>query len=171
VSREPAPFEHLLEVLNRHGVHYVVIGAFAAIAQGAPLGATYDIDFTPSRTAENLARLSSALRELDARIRVADIPEGLAFSHDADFLANVDMLNLTSSDGAFDLVFTPAAMPDGFEDLAPHAVEIHIGNQVAQAASLSDIIRSKEEAGREKDLRALVVLRQFVADQDGPGNG
>jgi len=80
VSPEPAPFEHLLEVLNRHRVRYVVIGAFAAIAQGAPLGATYDIDFTPSRTAENLTRLSSALSELDARIRVAEIPEGLAFT-------------------------------------------------------------------------------------------
>jgi len=169
VSPEPAPFEHLLEVLNRHGVRYVVIGAFAAIAQGAPLGATYDIDLTPSRTTENLSRLSSALRELDARIRVADIVGGLAFSHDAAFLANVEMLNLVSADGAFDLVFIPAAMPAGFEDLEPHAVEIHIGNQVVQAASLSDVIRSKEEAGREKDLKALVVLRRFLDEQGGPG--
>ena len=61
------------------------------------------------------------------------------------------MLNLVSSDGAFDLVFKPAAMPAGFEDRVAHAVEIHIGNQVAQAASLSDVIRSEEEAGREKE--------------------
>ncbi len=169
MSPESAPFEHLLEVLNRHGVRYVVIGAFAAIAQGAPLGATYDIDITPSRNVENLANLSSALTELGARIRVADTAEGLAFSHDAGSLAKIDMLNLVSPDGAFDLVFIPAAMPTGFDDLAPHAVDIRVGVQHAQAASLSDVIRSKEEAGREKDLRALVVLRRFLAERDDSG--
>jgi len=32
--------------LNRHHVRYVVIGAFAAIAQQAPIPATRDIDIT-----------------------------------------------------------------------------------------------------------------------------
>lgn len=36
-------------VLNRHQVRYVVIGAFAAIAQQAPIPATRDIDITPDR--------------------------------------------------------------------------------------------------------------------------
>jgi hypothetical protein len=38
-----------LAVLNRRGVRYVLIGAFAAIAQGAPIDATYEIDVTPDR--------------------------------------------------------------------------------------------------------------------------
>ena len=37
---------------NRHQVRYVVIGAFAAIAQQAPIPATRDIDITPDTVAE-----------------------------------------------------------------------------------------------------------------------
>jgi hypothetical protein len=49
--------------LNRNQVRYVVIGAFAAIAQQAPIPATRDIDFTPDAGQENLARLSLALTD------------------------------------------------------------------------------------------------------------
>jgi len=49
-------------VFNRHRVDYIVIGAFAAIAQGAPIEATHDVDVTPRRDEENLRRLSEALR-------------------------------------------------------------------------------------------------------------
>jgi hypothetical protein len=54
----------------------MVIGAFAAIAQGAPLEATHDVDVTPRPDTENLRRLSVALTELDARIRFDDLDEG-----------------------------------------------------------------------------------------------
>jgi hypothetical protein len=37
----------IASAMNRHGVDYVVIGAFAAIAQQAPIAPTRDIDFTP----------------------------------------------------------------------------------------------------------------------------
>ncbi len=59
----------IVEVLVRHGVHFVVIGAFAAIAQQAPIAPTRDIDLTPEQTIENRNRLSAALKELHAQIR------------------------------------------------------------------------------------------------------
>jgi hypothetical protein len=122
------------------------------------------VDVTPRRSPENLQRLSDALRDLDARIRVDALEEGLPFSQDAESLARMTMLNLTCAAGDFDLVFTPAAAPSGYEDLVGHAVAIRIGDENAQAASLADIIRSKTEAGREKDIRTLPVLRQFLRD-------
>ena len=41
MSRPELSAEDILAVLNRHHVAYLVIGAFVAIAQGAPLEATY----------------------------------------------------------------------------------------------------------------------------------
>jgi hypothetical protein len=164
VSRPALRAEHLLAALNRHHVEYVVIDAFAAIAQGAPIDATYDVDFTPRRSPENLHRLSAALDDLDARIRVDALEEGFVFSHDAESLGGMQMLNLTCAAGDFDLVFTPAAAPSGYDDLVGRSVAIRIGNEGAYAASLEDIIRWKTEAGREKDIRTLPVLRQFVRD-------
>jgi hypothetical protein len=77
--------------LNRHQVRYVIIGAFAAIAQQAPIPATRDIDFTPDASQENLARLSRALSDLGARIRTEAVPDGLPFSHDATSLAAAEV--------------------------------------------------------------------------------
>ncbi|HYZ52812.1 MAG TPA: hypothetical protein VE733_04780, partial [Streptosporangiaceae bacterium] len=71
----------IVAALNRHQVRYVVIGAFAAIAQQVPIPATRDIDLTPETSHENLTRLSAALKELGARIRAEGVPDGLPFSH------------------------------------------------------------------------------------------
>lgn len=161
--------EDILAAFNTRAVRYVLIGAFAAIAQGAPIEATYDIDVTPQRDPENLERLSLALDDLDARIRVDDLDEGLPFSHDARSLARMDMLNLTCPAGDFDIVFSPAGAPAGYEDLAPRSVLITVGRQNVQAASLTDVVHSKEEAGRDKDIRVLPALRRFLRDHPDQG--
>lgn len=157
--------EDILAAFNARGVRYVLIGAFAAIAQGAPIGATYDIDVTPQRDPVNLERLSRALSDLDARVRLADLEEGLPFSHDDRSLARMDMLNLTCAAGDFDVVFSPAGSPAGYEELAPRSVLITVGSQNVQAASLIDVVHSKEEAGRDKDIRVLPARRRFLRDQ------
>ena len=71
-----------MATLNRFGVKYVVIGAFAAQLQGAPIPRTRDIDVTPATDAANLRRLFDALHELQARVRTVDVPQGLPFEHD-----------------------------------------------------------------------------------------
>jgi hypothetical protein len=38
---------------------------------------TQDVDVAPATTVENLTRLTAALRELDAKIRVDELPDGL----------------------------------------------------------------------------------------------
>ena len=72
-------------VLGEHGVEFVCIGGTAAVMQGANY-VTFDLDVCPARNADNLARLSTALRALDARVRVEGIDEGFAFAHDAESL-------------------------------------------------------------------------------------
>jgi hypothetical protein len=96
--------------LNRHQVRYVIIGAFAAIAQQAPIPATRDIDLTPDASQENLARLSQALTDLGARIRTEVVPDGLPFSHDAISLATAEVWNLVCADGEFGISFHPSGL-------------------------------------------------------------
>lgn len=79
-----------LAVLNRHGVRYVVLGGFAAVAHGSPLP-TSDVDVTPARDTDNLRRLSASLMELGARVRVEGVEGGLPFSHSAESLGDVDV--------------------------------------------------------------------------------
>ncbi len=149
----------LLETLHRNGVEFVVVGAVAAIVQGYPLP-TEDLDVTPAYHAENLERLTIALRELEARLRVPDEPTGLEFPVDSRMLAQADVWTFTTRYGDLDLVFTPAGTR-GYPDLRRDAVEIDLGVPVL-VASLRDVIRSKEAAGRPKDLAQLPALRQTL---------
>lgn len=164
----------IVAVFNRHQVRYVVIGAFAAIAQQAPIPATRDIDFTPEASHENLARLSSALKELGARIRAEGIPEGLPFGHDAASLASADVWNLICLDGEFDIAFRPAGFDGGYAALAANAHRLRVGDVEVVVADLADVIKSKESAGRPKDIRVLPMLYRHQsargnADRDSAG--
>lgn len=153
----------IVSVLNRHRVAYVVIGAFAAIAQAAPIAPTRDIDFTPEESAENLGRLSEALRELDARIRTGVDDEGLPFDHDAKSLRRADMWNLICRFGEFDISFRPAGFDSGYLALIGRAHRLLVDGVEILVADLDDVIRSKELAGRPKDLRVLPVLYRHRA--------
>lgn len=150
----------MIACLGRHGVRYVLIGGLAAILHGSPQ-VTFDADICPSRDMENLERLAAALREMKARIRTADAPDGLPFSCDARFLSSVLILNLVTAHGDLDLSFEPSGTA-GYSDLARQAVSMHIKGQVASVAALEDVIRSKEAAGRPKDQAALPILRQLL---------
>jgi hypothetical protein len=59
----------LIEVLDRHGVEYLLVGGAAANAHGAERP-TEDADCVVRRERANLDRLAGALRELNARLRV-----------------------------------------------------------------------------------------------------
>jgi hypothetical protein len=157
----------ILEVLNRHGVEYVVIGAFAAIAQRAPIPTTRDIDLTPSTSVENLSRLSAALHELDARIRAGGVSEGLRFDHDGPSLGRAKVWNLICPHGEFDLSYFPSAFDLGYEQLAPRAHRVAVGGTIVVIADLGDIIRSKEAAGRPKDLQVLPILYRHLQQMEG----
>ena len=63
MSRPELAAEDILASLDRHGEEYVIIGAFAAIAQGAPIEATHDVAVTPWHNPGNLRQLSDACRE------------------------------------------------------------------------------------------------------------
>lgn len=149
--------EKILGTLDRHGVRFVLIGALAARLHGFPR-VTADADITPASDLPNLRRLASALRELDARIYTETIPEGLTFDCSAAMLSRAAMWNLVTSAGRIDVAFKPAGTT-GYDDIANNAEEFEAYGVMFLAASLSDIIRSKEAAGRPKDRDDVAVMK------------
>jgi hypothetical protein len=156
--------ELLLEVLARHDVRLVLIGGFAAVIHGSPY-VTTDVDVVPDPDPGNLERLSDALRELHARIWTPAEPEGVPFDHDAASLASVELWNLVTDFGRLDLIVHPSGT-SGYADVARDAVHLTILGAEVDVASLDDVIRSKESAGREKDRLVLPVLRRIAEETD-----
>ena len=155
--------EQMLSVLADHGVRYVIVGGFAAVIHGSPY-ITADVDIVPEATEENLRRLSEALRSLGARVWTQSEPEGIAFNHDARSLAEATVWNLVTDHGRLDLTFVPSGT-SGYDDVARDAVHLTILGVPADVASLADVIRSKEAAGREKDRLMLPVLRRILQER------
>lgn len=156
---ELAP-EAILRVLAEHGVHYVLIGGFAAVIHGSPY-VTVDVDVVPEITQENLERLSDALHEMHARVWTSDEPAGIPFDHDGGSLAESSVWHLVTDHGRLDITFVPPGT-QGYSDLSHDAVHLAILGVETDVASLADVIRSKEAAGREKDRLVLPVLRRIL---------
>jgi hypothetical protein len=154
---DPKP---ILRLLQKHDVVFVVVGVMAALAQGSPVP-TRDLDVTPSADAENYERLAAALRDLGAMLRLPD-GTGVEFPIDPHYLAGNSAWTLLTRFGVLDLVFVPAGTR-GFEDLRRHAVQLDLGlDKPVLVASLVDVIRMKEAAGRVKDQVALPAIRQTL---------
>jgi hypothetical protein len=145
-------------VLNQNDVRYVVIGAFAAIAQNAPIAPTRDIDVTPDDDPANLARLSAALKQLGARVRTDSVAGGIPFDHRAASLRRASMWNLICEYGEFDISFRPSGFEGGYSELIVRAHRLVVEGVEVSVADLDDVIRSKEAAGRPKDVQVLPAL-------------
>lgn len=155
--------QEIFAALERHGVRFVVIGGVAAILHGAS-HVTTDVDIVPEEGRDNLARLSAALKELNARIRVVGEPEGIPFDHSAESLARVRIWNLVTDRGNLDLTFVPSGTR-GYDDLVRDVEPMTVRGVEVPVASLADVIRSKEAAGRERDRLALPTLRRLLERQ------
>lgn len=155
--------ERILRILQEHGVRAVLIGGFAAVIHGSPY-VTTDIDVVPSADPENLGRLSGALDAMKARVWTASEPDGIPFDHDATSLAAVSVWSLVTDFGRLDLTFVPSGT-SGYDDLQRGAIHLTILGAEVDVASLADVVRSKEAAGRDKDRLVLPVLRRLLQEE------
>lgn len=153
----------LFGVLHAHGVRYVVIGGMAATVHGSPT-VTGDLDICYERTDENLEALSTALRDLDARLRGA--PEGVPFLVEAASIAAGDHFTFTTRLGDLDCMATPAGV-DGYRDLRANAVAIDLDGLAVWVASIDDLIRMKGATGRPKDRVELEILGALRDEVEG----
>lgn len=152
----------LFTTLAEHKVSYVLIGGLAAVLHGST-AMTNDADIVPDPAPANLERLSAALTDLGARLRVAEDPAGVAFDPHPALIASMSMLNMTTRCGDLDLTFTPAGL-DGHDGIAARSITFVLQDLTIRVASLDDIIRSKTAADRPKDHATLPILHALKAE-------
>ncbi|MFN2488596.1 MAG: hypothetical protein ABR529_02420 [Actinomycetota bacterium] len=159
--------EEILKILAEHGVDYVVIGGVGAILQGVELPRTLDLDVAASHARTNLKKLSAALKEMDAKLRLG-LPEdgdSLEASIDERMLRNIYVVTMMTRFGPFDVLFEPPGMPP-YKDLRRRAQTLKRFGLEVPVASLEDIVASKRAAGREKDAAHLTILLEFMRGSD-----
>jgi hypothetical protein len=132
---------------------------------------TRDVDVTPARNVKNFKKLAEALKELDAKLRIPDMDEPLEVPLDERSFEQGTTWTYVTKHGFLDV----ALLPDGtrgYEDLKRSATREQLTETLTVfVASLGDVIRSKEAAGREKDRAVLPVLRQVLERSKSNGRG
>ena len=167
MAAEPA-FDpgRIIEILDRHHVEYILVGGFAAQAHGAHRQ-TLDIDVVPRTTDNNLERLSTALRDLGARLRVGGMTDDearqLPVTVDVTTLRNFVNSTWTTDAGPLDVLadIPSSTGPRVYDDLFGRSVARRVHGIVIRLAGLDDIVASKEHVGRPKDREALPELRRL----------
>lgn len=160
----------LVQVLDRHGVEYLVVGGVAARAYGATR-LTQDLDCLIRRSRANLVQVAEALVELGAHLRVSGMSDeemaALPVRIDAEALARSDISTWRTAAGDLDVLADIPAQGGkrrSYEDLFPNSNRLSADGVIVVVADLMDVISSKEWANRAKDREALPELHA-IADR------
>jgi predicted nucleotidyltransferase len=147
--------DEILAVLTSHGVDFVVIGGVAVQGHGYIRG-THDLDIIVRPTTLNVTRLSEALMELEAELRV---PGTLGLA-DPNQLRRAPLIPAMTKFGPLDVVNVEhvAGPPRSYEALRDAALVITLDGLEVPVAGLSDLIRMKRAAGRAQDLADIEAL-------------
>ncbi len=171
----------LIDVLDRHGVAFIIGGTVGALAHGAPNDEPGDLDIIPATDAENLQRLARALDELEATpqtetgrwIRDAggeyrwaeDGVERPARPHDPRDTATFDH-SYTTSLGLLDVVPRIAGT---HEELRRRATRLMVDGRQAWVAAPLDLLAGMTAARRPKDAPRVRHLRAVAPPAQGIG--
>jgi hypothetical protein len=148
----------LFAALARHKVEYVTIGGIAIQAHGGQR-LTQDLDVTIAASAENVARLTSALIDLDARILGPDGQRSRSVPS-APLLASSDQWHLITPHGPLDVLTLPAHLGP-FAAMRARAHEVPLGELSIPIAHRDDLLEMKRAAGRPQDLADVKLLESL----------
>lgn len=165
LQRQPPRFLDALEVLARHRVDYIVVGGIAAVLGGAPIS-TFDLDIVHDRAADNVERLLGALTELDARYR--DLT-GRVLRVEALGLRGPGHHLLSTRFGPLDVLGRIGQASD-YQSLVGESAPRPLGVHQVRVLGLPALIRSKVEAGRDKDRAVLAILRRTLEESEKPSD-
>lgn len=139
-------FAEMLSALSAAGVRFLIVGAHALAAHGAPR-ATGDLDIWIQATQENAARMLTALRAFGAP--VFDLTE-------ADLCAKDTVFQIGLPPSRIDILTGISGVT--FDDAWPRRIEVAIGDLRVATIGRSDFIANKKASGRPKDLLDLALL-------------
>ena len=145
-------FRDLLLALQEEGAEFVVVGAYAVAAHGAPR-ATGDLDVLVRPTGENAARVYRALLRFGAPLQALDIAE-------ADLARPGMVCQIGLPPRRIDVIteISGVSFDEAWADRLVREVD---GLQLV-FPSLDVLIRNKRASGRPKDLADVARLE---ADQ------
>jgi len=141
IQSQDSPLGAFLKALREEEIEFILIGAMAAIQQGAPL-LTVDYDFWVRLPERQYVRLLSIVGRQDGTIRARTVYE--------------------LSDGTqVNVIFQPDGLRS-FDREWKGALWGELDEVAVRVLPLNRVIASKRAANRDKDLAVLPILRRTL---------
>lgn len=147
----------LLNELSGAGIDFILVGGLATVIQGAPI-TTFDVDIVHSQTPENISKLITFLRSLDAIHRRPD-DKKLA-PRERDISGKGHALFSTSLGPLDVLAFIEGGR--NYDDLLEFVIEIEFQGHVIRVLELKKIVEIKRESNHLRDKQRLPVLEETL---------
>ena len=137
-----------------------MVGGVCAVLHGAPV-ATFALDLVHSRSPDNLDRLISAVKKLDAYYRWrGDQRLSPGLSH----LSSPGHQLLMTKFGPPDLRGT-IGIGHSYDELLKHTVELKVSRLRVHALDLETLIEVKKETISEKDKAIIPILQRTLEEK------
>ena len=149
--------EQLIDVLERHGVKYAIVGGYALALHGVVRG-TVDVDLVLKISRDNYRNAEKALAELGLTSRLPVGADEVIDFRD-EYISNKNMAawnfrNLQDMTQDVDIIIT--------QDLSSMKIDkFKVGQRVMPVVSVRDLIRMKRKSGRPQDLQDIEALERL----------
>jgi hypothetical protein len=141
-------FVEFIELLNKHKVKYLIVGAYALALYAKPRN-TGDLDIFIGKTEKNALLLVRVLEEFG--FKTVEIDKN-------DFLTDGRIIQLGVSPVRIDIMNTIDGVK--FEEAYKQVEKVRFGNTLANFISKEFLIKNKLSSNRKKDEADLEDLQQ-----------
>ena len=161
MASQPPGLTTLLARLAASGTDFILVGALAAVAQGAPL-TTLDVDVVHRRDPSNVDRLLAFLDSVRARYRGR--PAGQVLRPTREALLGEGHHLLITEMGPLD-VLGAIEGGRGHGDLVGSTITVQVEGQAVKVARLETLAELKRGATSAKGRLALAILEETLRRQ------
>jgi hypothetical protein len=162
-------YEDIFKHLDKEKVEYILIGGTAVILHGVPRN-TADVDFMLNMDRDNLLRFIKVMKLLGYQPKVPVSPEEFADPvkrKEWQEEKNMIVFSFTQPDDPFMTIDIMINSPIDFKEAYLRRKIISKWGTEVSLASIEDIIKLKEIAGRKQDISDIVLLRRAERLQNG----
>lgn len=149
----PDDFVDLIACLRVEGCEFLIVGAHALAAHGAPR-ATGDLDVFVRPTAENAERVFRALVRFGAPVAAHGVRA-------EDFATTGTVYQIGLPPFRIDILTQLSGI--NFDEASQGAISGHLGSELVHCIGLDAMIRNKRASGRTKDLADAEILEEIRA--------
>ncbi len=143
-------FVDFIELLNSHGVEYMIVGGYAVMAHGQPRY-TEDFDIWIKPSSINAEKMMVVLKEFGFVLK------GLAKE---DFEVEDMVVQLGYPPLRIDLLGSISGVT--FDEAFPQKILRKVGQTEMNFIGLNELVKNKETTGRKKDIVDAEQLKKLV---------